>query len=106
MLQDNLSRKQRGARPVWFNVLLLLDMFALGGLAVWRLVLSFLDRTMHEPGRIGCFGEIPHILDKLLPYWLGHTGLALLLLLITALAYVWVRTTSSSARELSTDLAD
>ncbi len=46
MSQVNLPKKQRRPHPIWFNALLMLDAFALGGLAVWRFVLTFLESEM------------------------------------------------------------
>ena len=94
MSKGNLPKKQLEPRPIWFNVLLMLDAFALGGLAVWRLVLTFLESEM--TGFVTPTGEISHVLDKLVPYWLGHAGVSLLLLLMTASGYLWLRTRSSA----------
>ncbi len=82
MSKDHLPPKRLGQHPIWFNALLLLDAFALGGLVVWRLVLNLLDGIMAQSVRAEALGEIPHLLDKLFPYWLGHTGVSLLLGLI------------------------
>jgi hypothetical protein len=91
-----VAGKSLGQRPTWFSALLLLDAFALGGLVVWRVVLNLLDSMMDDSVRREALGEIPHILDQLLPYWLGHTGLFLLLALITAGAYLWLRARSAN----------
>ena len=95
MSKDNMSKKQLKPRPIWFNALLMLDAFALGGLAVWRFVLTFLESEM--TGFVPPTGEIFHVLDKLFLYTLGHTGVSLLLLLMTASGYLWLRTRSSAA---------
>ncbi len=91
---DNSTDVQLGKRRPWFNVLLLLDAFALGGLVVWRIVIDFLD---DQQGRLvgpDGIGLIPHIQDKLLIYWLSHSAVSFLLLCITAGAYLWFRTSS------------
>lgn len=89
---DHQTVKPPGKRPTWFSALLLLDAFALGGLAVWILVLTSLEYVM--TGFITPSGEIFHALDMLFPYWLGHTVVSLLLVLITAGAYLWLKTRS------------
>jgi hypothetical protein len=99
MSKETRATIPRGPYPIWFNALLLLDAFALGGLAVWRFVLTFLEGAMR--GFITPSGEIFHVLDKLSPYWLGHTGISLLLLLITASGYLWLRTRSVVASALT-----
>ncbi len=99
MSKENRATVQRGPHPIWFNALLLLDALALGGLAVWRFVLTFLENA--QTGFITSCGEIFHVLDKLSPYWLGHTGIAILLLLITASGYLWLRTRSAIASVLT-----
>lgn len=99
MSKENQATLQRGPNPFWFNALLLLDALALGGLAVWRFVLTFLENA--QTGFVTSCGEIFHVLDKLSPYWLGHTGIALVLLLITAGAYLWLRTRSAFASALT-----
>jgi hypothetical protein len=99
MSKENRATIQRGPHPIWFNALLLLDAFALGGLAVWRFVLTFMESAM--TGFVTPSGEIFHVLDKLLPYWLGHTGISLVLLLITAGGYLWLRTRSAVASALT-----
>jgi hypothetical protein len=71
MSKDNLHQKHLGPRPIWFNALLLLDAFVLGGLVVWRVVLNLLDSMMNGSVRGEALGEIPHVLDQLVPYWLG-----------------------------------
>lgn len=99
MSTENGGTLQRGPHPIWFNALLWLDAFALGGLAVWRFVLTFLENAMR--GFITPSGEIWHVLDKLLPYWLGHTGVSLVLLLFTAGGYLWLRTRSAVVSALT-----
>ncbi len=99
MSTENQAIAQRGSHPIWFNLLLLLDAFALGGLAVWRFVLAFLENAMR--GFVTPSGEIWHVLDKLSPYWLGHIGVSLLLLLITVGGYLWLRTRSVVAFALT-----
>ncbi len=96
---QNRATLQRGSFPIWFNALLLLDVFAWGGLAVWRFVLTFLESAMR--GFVSSCGEVWHVLDKLSPYWLGHIGVSLLLLLITAAGYLWLRTRSAVASALT-----
>ena len=78
---------------------MLLDAFALGGLAVWRFVLTFLESSM--TGFVTPSGEILHVLDKLAPYWLGHTGISLVLLLTTVAGYLWLKTRSALASALT-----
>ena len=43
MSRDNLSQKQIGPRPIWFKALLLLNVFALGGLVAMELVRQLLE---------------------------------------------------------------
>ncbi len=93
MSREGQATLQRGARPLWFNALLLLDAFTLGGLAVWRFVLAFLETTM--TGFTTSCGEIFHVLDKLAPYWFGHIVVSILLLCVTAAGYLWLRTRSA-----------
>ncbi len=99
MTRENQATLQRGPNPIWFNALLLLDAFAVGGLAVWRFVLTFLENA--QRGFVPPSGEIFHVLDKLAPYWLGHTGISLLLLVITVSGYLWLRTRSVVASVLT-----
>ncbi len=99
MTEENQATVQHGRHPLWFSTLLLLDGFALGGLAVWRFVLAFLESAM--TGFVTPSGEIFHVLDKFFPYLLGHTGISLLLLLITAGGYLWLRTRSVVASALT-----
>ena len=99
MPNDNQPQERRAPHPIWFNALLLLDAFVLGGLAVWRFVLTFLESAMTR--FITSSGEIWHVLDKLGPYWLGHTAVFLLLVLITVGAYLWLRTRSAVASALT-----
>ncbi len=94
MSQDNLPRKRPEQRPLWFSALLLLTAFALGGLAVWRFMLTFLENA--QTRFVTSCGEIFHVLDKLTLYWVAHIGVALLLVLITVLAYIWLRTRPSA----------
>lgn len=91
MSKNDLSKTQPSRRPTWFNVLLLLDAFALGGLAVWRLVLTLLENIMQQLITGGAQAEIINVLDHLVPYWLAHTGVSLLLGLLTVGAYMWLR---------------
>ncbi len=99
MSKETGATIQRDPHPIWFNALLMLDAFALGGLAVWRFVLTFLESAM--TGFVTSSGEIFHVLDKLSPYWLGHTGVSLLLLLITVGGYLWLWTRSAVASALT-----
>jgi hypothetical protein len=99
MSNENRAIMPLGPYPIWFNVLLMLDAFALGGLAVWRFTLSFLESAM--TGFVIPSGEIFHVLDRLVPYWLGHTGVTLILLLLTAGGYLWLRTRSMLASALT-----
>ncbi len=89
---DNLTNMQFHKRPTWFNVLLLLDAFALGGLAVWRFVIDFMDNAM--TGFVTTCGEIFHVQDKIAIYWVNHGAVSLLLVCITVGAYLWLRTRS------------
>jgi hypothetical protein len=101
MSKNDLSKTQPGRRPTWFKVLLLLDAFALGGLAVWRLVLTLLENIMQQLITGEAQAEIINVLDHLVPYWLAHTGVLLLLGLLTIGAYVWLRTGSSTVQHTS-----
>ncbi len=92
MTKETQATTHRGPRPIWFNVLLFLDVFALGGLAVWRFVLTFLENA--QTGFITPSGEIFHVLDALSPYWLGYTAASILLLFFSAGGYLWLRTRS------------
>ncbi len=92
MAKDNPARIESGQRPLWFNILLLLDTFALGGLVVWRVVLVLLADKMVDPLRPGALDMLVGIDHTLLPYWFGHTVIAVLLVWITAGVYAWLRT--------------
>ncbi len=92
MGKDGLPRKQPGQHSLWFNVLLLVDAFALGGLVIWRLVLSLLESKMVDPLPPAAIDTLTGIDHTLFPYWVGHTGISLLLFWITAGAYLWLRT--------------
>ncbi len=91
MANSSLSQKQVGTSRFWFNLLLLLDAFALGGLLVWRLVIDALDAMMPRLTNGEAMGMIQHVEDTFFPYWLGQTGVSLLLLCITAGVLVWLR---------------
>ena len=94
MSKDNLPKKQPGPRPLWFNALLLLDAFALGGLVALRLVLHLLESTMDRLIKVEAQAEILNVLDHLVLYWLGYIGVSLLLGWITVGAYLWLKTRS------------
>ena len=94
MLKDNLPQKRLGPRPLWFNAMLLLDAFVLGGLVAMRLVLHLLEIIMDRLITMEAQQEILNVLDHLLPYWLGYMGVSLLLGLITVGAYLWLKTRS------------
>ncbi len=94
MSKDNLPNKQLGPRPVWFNVLLLLDAFALGGLVAMGLVRQLLESIMNRLITVEAQSEILNVLDHLMPYRLGYAGVSLLLGLITVGAYLWLKTRS------------
>ncbi len=86
--------RQPGRRAIWFNLLLLVDALALGGLLVWKLVLSLLESAMAWSAAeeaIRTFVGLDHLL---FPYWVAHIGISFLLLCITAGAYLWLRTSS------------
>jgi hypothetical protein len=88
------GRAGSGRRAIWFPALLLLDAFLLGGITALVLVEQLLTDTMTRmnqsiPG--DAFGVIPHVQDKLLLYWLGYIGLAVLLGLATMGAYLWMK---------------
>lgn len=101
MIKEHRATVPGGPYPIGFNALLLLDAFALGGLVVWRLVLSLLESRMVDPLPPAAIDTLTGIDHLLFPYWLGHTGVALLLLLITAGAYLWLRTRSVVASGLT-----
>ena len=93
MAEENVATGQNGRRAVWFSVLLLLDSFVLGGVTVLVLVNQLLNTTMSSmnesiPG--DAFGVIPHVQDRLLYYWVGYLGIAVLLILVTYGAYMWL----------------
>ena len=92
MSKDNLTKKQLGPRPLWFNALLLLDAFALGGLVAMELVRQLLEIIGNRLITVEAQSVILHVLDHLLPYWLGYVGVSLLLGLITVGAYLWLKT--------------
>ena len=94
MSRDNLPKKQIGPRPLWFVALLLLDAFALGGLVAMELVRQLLESIGNRLITVEAQAEILNILDHLTPYWLGYVGVSLLLGLITAGAYLWLKTRS------------
>ena len=94
MSKDNLPEKQPGPRPIWFNALLLLNAFVLGGLVAMGLVRQLLESTMDQLIKVEAQAEILNVLDHLLPYWLGYIGVSLLLGWITVGAYLWLKTRS------------
>lgn len=86
------SGDTRGRR--WFNGLLLLDMFAWGGLAAILLVNRLLNAQLaiyqaHTPA-LGY--EILDFLDDMLPYEVGYLLGGLALLLISVSAKLWMLT--------------
>ncbi len=100
MAKENPEQKPNSPRGAWFTVLLLLDAFVVGGVTALVLVNQLLNTTMSRmnesiPG--DAFGVIPHVQDKLIVYWLGYIGIAILLGLATLVAYLWLRMQSAQS---------
>ncbi len=76
---------------MWFTILLLLDAFVLGGLVVWRLMLNVLESAMAQATNPDAIGTYFHVDNLFVPYWVSHTGIMLLLVVITAGAFVWLK---------------
>lgn len=92
MAVDSLSHKQLTHHPLWFNALLLLDAFALGGLSVWRLVLNLLESKMVDPLPPDAIRMLVGIDHTLFPYWVGYTVLVILVVWTSLGSYLWLRT--------------
>lgn len=91
MANDSAVRPS-SRNPLWFKALLLVDAFGLGGLFVWRLVLNLLEGYQVwtvTPDAIRTMTGIDH---TLFVYWVGHTAVTLVLVAITIVAYVGLRT--------------
>ncbi len=87
-----LGSKRSAQRAIWLPALWLLDAFVLGGITSLVLVEWLLNDTMSRmnqaiPG--DAFGVIPHVQDKLLLYWVGFIGVAVVLAVATLSAHLW-----------------
>ncbi len=91
---DRRLVRQPGQRPLWLEALLLLTIFALGGLVAMELVQRLLEDLMAQLVTVEAQAEILNGLDHLLPYRLGYIGATLLLGWFTAGAYLSLRTRS------------
>ncbi len=79
-------------RPIWFALLLLLDAFALGGLVVWRLVINLLESSAARNTGGDALGVYFHFGDLFAVDMFLQAGVTLILLWMTAGAYVWLKT--------------
>ena len=86
MPRENALQSQSRQNRTWFSILLLLDSFVVGGLAVWWFVLRFLETA--QRGFVTSCGEIFHVLDKVSLYWVGHVAVAFVLVVSTAVMYL------------------
>ncbi len=92
MVRDDEPQKQPRRRGLWFQALLLLDAFVLGGLTVAVLLNNYAEYTMSRMNPwvpSDAFGVIPHMQDKLILYFVIGLGIALLLGLITLGVVAW-----------------
>ena len=101
MATDIVSKSELARSPIWFNALLLLDAFAIGGLAVWHFVIDLLDEQMQRTTAMQFAGDILHIEDKMFVYWVSQTGVAFVLVLMTIASYLFLRTRSKTVFALT-----
>ena len=83
------------------SILVTLDAFVLGGLVALLMVNHFLNDHLAYYAQSDLWAEASAILDlmdNLLIYFVGYIGTLLLLLLITAVAWVWSKTESRLLR--------
>lgn len=82
------------------SALLALDAFVLGGLVSLLMVNRFLNTHLdyYAQSNMVAASTILDLLDDLLLYLVGYIGALLALLLITAVAWVWLRTKSQLLR--------
>ena len=83
------------------SILVTLDAFVLGGLVALLMVNRFLNDHLAYYAQSDLWAEasaILDLLDNLLIYFVGYIGVLLVLLLITAVAWVWSKTLSRLLR--------
>ena len=83
------------------SILVTLDAFVLGGLVALWMVNRFLNNHLTRYAQRNLWAEGSAILDltdNLLIYFAGYIGALLILLLITAIAWVWSKTQSRLPR--------
>ncbi len=98
---DNTGTTNRRRVPI-LSILAALDAFVLGGLVALFMVNRFLDSHLARYVQGDFMSEASTILDlmdNLLAYFAGYIVALLVLLLITAVAWVWLKTQSQMLRD-------
>jgi hypothetical protein len=98
---NRLARTTNQGHISILSILLALDAFSLGGLVALLMVNHFLNNDLAHYAQRNLWAEastILDLLDDLLIYLVAYIGALLLLLLITAVAWVWFKTQSQMLR--------
>lgn len=93
------SLPQQRPLPIWFNALLLLDAFVVGGLTALVLVNRLLQDIMYRS--IAMSPDLLNALDHLLPYLAFYFAALVLLAWITGGTFLWLRTRARVALALT-----
>jgi type III secretory pathway component EscS len=96
-----MYNRQRQLNLPVLSILVTLDAFFLGGLVALLMVNRFLNNHLarYAQGNFRAEGStILDLMDDLLIYFAGYIGVLLVLLLITAVIWVWSKTQSRTLR--------